>query len=254
MQQITSTQNEYIKRLCRLKTASGRRESGLFLIEGDKLCKEALRSGFPVVKCLFTGQQQNNPVLSEIGAGDQILISDHVAKKLTSLDSCPGIFIVLKQHEPVLGASPAFILALDHLADPSNLGAILRSAEAFGAGLVYLSDECVDLYSPKVLRGAMGSVFRVPVFRGNLTAFLSEKKKAGYRIYGAGLDHRYLQLQELAFGEPSIVVIGNESNGISEPIMALCEQGVWIPMLGKNESLNAAVAASIILWEQSKWR
>lgn len=253
MERITSLQNEYIKQLCRLHSASARKESGLFLAEGRKVCEEAIRSGLTVERCLVTEKESHSPLLA--GLEDKtILVADHVAKKLSTMDTVPGIFMVLRQKEYQPKKDPLFILALDHLADPSNLGAILRSAEAFGADLVFLSDGCVDFYSPKVLRAAMGSVFRVPVKRGSLPDFIAQLKQQNYTILGAGLDRNYRELPDISFDKPTMMIIGNESNGITEEINALCDHGVFIPMLGQNESLNAAVAASILLWEQSKWR
>ncbi len=254
MEQITSLKNEYIKELCRLKTSAGRKDTGLFIVEGRKLCQEALSAGWEIEKCLATESQ----IAFFLDAGLEtktISISEGVSNKLSSMETSPGCFMVLHQ-QTLLPVSeyPAFILALDHLSDPANLGAILRSAEAFGADSIYLSEGSVDLYSIKVLRAAMGSAFRMPIQKGDLVAFLKEKKTEGYQILGAGLNRCYSELPKINFQTPTVVVIGNEANGICEEVMNACTQGLFIPMLGKNESLNAAVAASIILWEQSKWR
>lgn len=253
MERITSLQNEYIKQLCKLHSAAGRRESGLFLVEGQKLCAEAACSGWQIERCLITEKELEDPLVQRFPE-KTIVISDHIAKKLSTMDTVPGIFMVMRQQNNPSVKAPDFILALDHLSDPSNLGAILRSSEAFGTGLLYLSEGSVDLYSPKVLRAAMGSVFRVPVQKGPLPRFLAQQKEGGYHILGAGLNRNYQLLPEISFQEPTVMVIGNESNGITDEVMAVCDSGVFIPMLGRNESLNAAVAASIILWEQSKWR
>lgn len=253
MDQITSLQNEYVKSLVKLNSASGRRDSGLFIIEGKKLCEEAILSGWDVEKCLIVNEQDFANIIAPI-RDRTVLISDHIAKKITSMETPPGIFMVLRQKKLSPIQPTRFILALDHVSDPTNLGAILRSAEAFGTDHVFLSEGCVDLYSPKVLRSAMGSAFRVPVCRGDLSQFITEQKKKGYAILGAGLNKNYALLPDVSFEHSTVIVIGNESKGISDEIMALCDQGLYIPMLGKNESLNAAVAASIILWEQSKWK
>lgn len=253
MERITSTKNEYIKQLCRLHSVSGRKTSGLFLAEGRKVCEEAIKSGLQIERILVTEKESASPLLNDF-KDKTILIADHVAEKLSTMDTVPGMFMVLHQREHTLKEDPPFILALDHLSDPSNLGAILRSAEAFGAGLIFLSDGSVDLYSPKVIRAAMGSAFRVPVLKGSLTNFIQEKKQAGYTVLGTGLDRNYRQLPDVSFDIPTVMVIGNESNGITPEIVSVCDSGVFIPMLGENESLNAAVAASILLWEQSKWR
>lgn len=254
MEKIESVKNEYIKWVCKLKTASGRKETGLFTVEGAKLCIEAINSGWKIDKCLATEAYLSLFQEANLEA-KTILISEAVSKKISAMDTAPGCMIILKQQDNILPMDqPPFILALDHLADPANLGAILRSAEAFGAGMIYLSEGSVDLYSLKVLRAAMGSAFRAPIRKGNLVAFLQEKRQQGYQILGAGLDRSFLKLPQVSFKSPTVVVIGNESNGITEEIMEQCSHGVFIPMIGKNESLNASVAASIILWEQSKWR
>ena len=253
MEQITSLQNEYIKQLNKLKTAAGRKKAGQFIIEGKKLCEEALQSGQKILKCLVTDAEKENPLLRKLEQNKIILINTAIAGKLTDMDTCPGIFMVIEIPAPALEQAPPFILALDHLSDPANLGAVLRSAEAFGVKQVYLSNGSVDLYSLKVLRGAMGSAFRIPVLRGDLAELIEKRKQDGYLIFGAGLNRSFQQLPDIRFDQPTVVVIGNEANGISPEIMALCDHGLFIPMQGENESLNAAVAASIILWEQSKW-
>ena len=252
-EQINSVKNEYIKQLSRLNTASGRRESGLFLVEGQKLCLEVIHSGFEI-ECLLITERIAETFDLSVYDGKVIFISEPVAKKLSSMDTPPGIFAVAKQKEITFKESPRFILALDHISDPSNLGAILRSAEAFGVDAIFLSDGCVDFYSPKVIRAAMGSAFRASVQKGDLPSYLMQQKDRGYRILGAGLDRNFKLLGDISFAEPTIMIIGNEANGLTEEVMRCCDHGVFIPMLGKNESLNAAVAASIILWEQSKWK
>lgn len=254
MDTITSLQNEYIKQLQKLKTASGRRKAGLFMVEGKKLCQEAIRSGQRITKCLVTKGESNHLFLQDLKEDQIIMISDAVAAKLSEMDTCPGIFMVIEIPKEQRVEKTPFILALDHLSDPANLGAILRSAEAFGVKQVYLSEGSVDLYSSKTLRGAMGSAFRVPLCRGNLSEMLIACKDQGYQILGAGLDRNFKELQDVSFEQPTVVVIGNEANGISDEILSLCDRGLFIPMMGENESLNAAVAASIILWEQAKWR
>lgn len=252
-EQINSVKNEYIKQLSRLNTASGRRESGLFLVEGQKLCMEAIHSDFKI-ECLLMTERVAETFDHSTYKGRVLLISEPVAKKLSSMDTPPGIFAVAEQQERCSNEIPRFILALDHISDPSNLGAILRSAEAFGVDTVYLSEGCVDFYSPKVIRAAMGSAFRIAVQKGDLPSYLMQQKQKGYHIFGAGLDRNFKLLGDISFAEPSIMIIGNEANGLTNEVMNCCDHGVFIPMLGKNESLNAAVAASIILWEQSKWK
>ena len=137
--------------------------------------------------------------------------------------------------------------------DPSNLGAVIRSAAAFGIDTIVLSADCADVYSPKTVRAAMGSLFRVKVVTvGDFSSFVRAARAAGRRVLSAELSASALPLDEAGLTGEDIVVIGNEGHGVSEEISALCDAGLYIPITEKAESLNASVAASVILWEQRK--
>lgn len=144
-------------------------------------------------------------------------------------------------------------LALDHLQDPGNLGTIIRTADAFGADGILLSEGCADCYSPKVLRSTMGSVFRLPIWTvPDLAQTLKELHQAGFSTFGAALDETAICLGNFSFPQKSVAVVGNEGNGISRPVLDACQQTLYIPMKGETESLNAGVAASLILWEMCR--
>jgi len=140
------------------------------------------------------------------------------------------------------------IIALDNLQDPGNVGAIIRSCDAFAVDALLLSENCADINSPKVIRSAMGSAFRLPVCRGGLVESLRELKEKGFTVIGADLNDSAEKLGSFAFPEKCVVVIGGEGAGISAEVMNICDRQVYIPI--KNaESLNAAVAAGIIIYE-----
>ena len=247
MDVITSVQNPLVKELAKLKNAAQRRKTGLFLIEGVKLCREALGAGIEIRYCFY----EPGELPADFSAyGRAIQTNAAVIAKLSEAKS--------PQHIVMVGVIPSYqseeidgrlVLALDGVSDPANLGSMIRTAEAFGVQDVLCSDTTVDLYSTKVLRGAMGSSFRVRVHRGDLMKQLSDLKKKGYTLYATGLHRSALKLNEVAFSEKSAVIIGNEGNGIELSVFAISDQTVFIPMIGKNESLNAAAAAAVVLWQ-----
>lgn len=244
---ITSVQNPLVKELAKLKNAAQRRKTGLFLIEGVKLCREALSAGIEIRYCFYEAGKLPRDFSTY---GRPIQTNAAVIAKLSEAKS--------PQHIIMVGVIPSYqseeidgrlVLALDGVSDPANLGSMIRTAEAFGVQDVLCSDTTVDLYSTKVLRGAMGSSFRVRVHRGDLIKQLSHLKEKGYTLYATGLHRSALKLNEVVFSEKSAVIIGNEGNGIEPPVFAISDQTVFIPMIGKNESLNAAAAAAVVLWQ-----
>lgn len=255
MKYIKSTTNPLIKSVARLLTTSGRKKSGKFIIEGRKLCLEALDSNILVEHCFILEGFDRPEILNKLENIQIIQVTLQVMKKMSSLTTAQDILMVAKIPEKTYKEQVCdVIIALDRVADPHNIGAILRTAEAFGINNIVMSPECADLYSTKVLRGAMGSVFRLNTQYTELISFLNLKKEQGYKILGAGINKQFLTVDKLISFEKSVIVIGNESTGISSPVMQVCDSGLFIPMIGKNESLNAAVAASIIMWEWQRQR
>ena len=145
------------------------------------------------------------------------------------------------------------IIALNSVRDPSNLGAIIRSAVAFGVSHIVLSSDCVDPYNPKTVRAAMGALFKIKItIVSDFASFIRDSILAGRNVYAAELREGAFPLDEIAFSSQDIVIIGNEGHGIDESISSLCTASVYIPISGMIESLNASVAASILMWELSK--
>lgn len=252
MERITSTNNIKVKEAVKLKSARARHETASFLAEGIKLIQELNRSGYKILHCFVKDGADMSMLPSSLDKEKIYICGENIMKKISSLTTPQDFIAVCKIQKAPENICGDFILALDRLQDPTNLGAILRSAEAFGIKDIVLGDGCCDVYSPKALRSAMGSIFRLNIINASLTDFLTEKKKQGYDIIGTGLDKDYKTVDKLYQSPKKVLIIGNEGNGISKEIQDKCSFGMYIPMYGDNESLNAAVAASIIMWENKR--
>jgi len=234
----------------RLRESSrARREQGLFFLEGWRLCTDALESRY-VPEALFVTEaaEQKYPVAHE----NMTLISEPVAQKLADTQSPQGVFGVFRQAQPVgfnREATAPPQVALENLQDPANLGAIARTAEALGISGLVVSGGC-DVYHPKALRASMGALLRLNVTQTeDLPAWLRESKLP---CYAAVPNDQATPLPLCDFSGGAVVAIGNEGNGLSEEALAACTQRLTIPMRGKSESLNAAAAAAIMMWEMCK--
>lgn len=253
MNPITSVQNPLIKEIKRLQSPAVRRETGVFLLEGMKLCEEALRCNIEIIYVFYGDDPRAAALAEQCPADRRYLVSDAVIAKLSEAKTPQHIVMVGKI--PTVEAaqiSGSMVLALDGISDPANLGSMLRTAEAFGVKDILCSDATVDLYNTKVLRGAMGSSFRVRVHRGKLKETMLALKEDGYHLYATGLLTTHKMLQNIDFSEKCVVVIGNEGNGVTDEIFDICECGILIPMCGQNESLNAAAATAVVLWQGYK--
>lgn len=260
---IQSKDNPLVKRIVKLKnSAKARREEGLFLIEGQRLCSDALQSGVAFDTVLCTGRFFSQmPELTEAlskKAKHYYEISEDVAGRLTDTKTPQGIFCIC----PILDKSGLAVtiensgnyIALEDIADPSNLGMILRTAEALGLCGVILSKGCCDIYSPKVLRGSMGAVFRLNfMVVSSIIEFVQARIAAGQRVFAAVPDSDAVSVSEVDFSEGGIVLVGNEANGLRPETIQAATLPITIPMNGKAESLGAAAAATILMWKQTEF-
>ena len=244
---ITSTKNETVKDARRLKQKKGRMQSGMFLVEGAKSVKELLAYRPQDVRTMFVCGDKFEDTANEaqkVGAY-VVRVSDNVMDAICDCKTPQGIAAAaaIPKHRR---AEDGFIVALDDVQDPSNLGTIIRTADAAGASCVVLSAGCTDTYAPKAVRASMGSLFHLPVVKADLPAFLGNIKEDGYVVACAHLDG---DTDFRLDWRRTCLVIGNESRGISDDVMALATHRVKIPMYGKAESLNAAVAAGILIYK-----
>lgn len=246
MEKLTSRRNPLISHLRALGTDRAyRREHGEYLCDGEKLLKEALQWHAEITAVLWNGTANIDFPCPKQYSADQALL-DYVSP----LKSAASVLFSVKMRQWD-AAAPGKTLVLETIQDPGNLGTILRTANALGIGTVILTGDCADLYNPKCIRAGMGAVFRQRVLemqRAEMKAYLNA---GGLRLYGAALSDRAVDIRTVALRDVA-VAIGSEGQGLSEELLAMCEGELIIPMEASCESLNAAIAAAIILWEMRK--
>lgn len=255
MEKITSRNNNLIKLIRKLSTSHKERaKNEKFVLEGARLCFDALNSDYSVEWFLVTKEvRAKYPDECEkmvLKAKKSYEISADVAKKLALTETTQGVFAVcnMQGEKPSLGAGKKY-LALDSIQDPSNLGALSRTAEAIGADGMIVYNSC-DIFNPKTLRASMGSLLRLPVIQSeNLVSDIENAKALGFSVYASVPDSTATDITTVSFNTSSIVVIGNEGNGISDEVKNASTDLVTIKMLGKAESLNASVAGALVMWE-----
>ena len=252
MEKITSRQNPKISEACALQKKKCRDESGEFFFEGIKLLREAQRENVNIVRVFVTAAAIDAYGDELSGEFETVEVSDSVFEKLTTENAPQGVFTVARMFAPKRKQTGLSII-LDALSDPGNLGTVIRCADAFGVEKIYLSDTCADVYNPKTVRAAMGSVFRVPTERGDIEKKIKELQNNGYSVYAAMLDENALRAEETEKDGKTAFVIGNEGHGVSKSVRDACDGSVFIPMREDSaESLNASVAAAILMWEHKK--
>jgi len=254
---ITSTANAKVKQLVQLqKKSRSRREQGVFIIEGSRMFSEAPRERIAEVY-VSEGYYHEHGGAALNGLKTEVL-ADHVFSHVSDTKAPQGILCVVKMAE---SPSPAlvsilnpFLLILDHLQDPGNLGTIFRTAEAAGVTGIIMSRDCVDIYNPKVIRSTMGSIYRMPfVYTDDLEAESKRLKAAGIGIYAAQLEGKSSYDQE-DYGKKTAFMLGNEGNGLRREIAELADTYIRIPMQGEVESLNVAVAGAVLMFEAARQR
>lgn len=243
MTKITSTKSETIKRLKRLTTKKGRQESGTFLVEGEHLVDEAIRAGR--IRQLILSDAYTPKADWDLNKFPVLELSAHVAEVLAETETTQGVFAVVDMTS--LDREMKRVLVLDRIQDPGNLGTMIRTADAAGFDTILLGKGTVDVYNAKVIRATQGSLFRMSVRTADLTEELPEMKNAGLRLYGTALQGA-TSFEQITFPDRVAIVIGNEAQGVAEDVLALCDERVKIPILGGAESLNAAVAAGVLMY------
>ena len=246
MEVLTSLKNPRVQLWRSLKDTKARRETGLFLVEGRKLLEEALAGSFPVEQVLVDEAKADSfPVPEGVPC---CALPEHVLAAVCDTRTPQGCAAVVRMPEPrpVSGR----VVALDGVQDPGNVGTILRTADAAGLDGVLLSQQCADPFSPKVIRAAMGSTFHLPVsVVADLPEALRLLKRDGTPVLCSQLDGEpFREVCRRVAGGSFCLVIGNEGNGISDPVKALADLRPRLPMRGRAESLNAAVAAGIMMY------
>lgn len=252
---ITSTKNPKIQAVRSLLTRrSEREEQKAFVAEGVRLVEEALLAGWPAREVYFSAQvsERGRKVAEGYAARGTVIeeVSPAVMEALAGTEAPQGLLAVLQDHLLPLPERPDFLLLADGLRDPGNLGTLLRSAAAAGVQAVLLPPETVDAFSPKVLRSAMGAHFRLPIRRVDWTWLDDWRKRTPHpwRIFLAEAENG-TPCWQADLRQPLLLVVGAEAEGARPETIQRVDENLTIPMPGKSESLNAAVAASILLFE-----
>ena len=270
---ISSRQNRSVVELMKLNDRKARRESGLFRFDGLKLFGEAIKNDLEI-ETVFLRASNADALREEArsrygkdafeGKGRIILLEDTLFDRISEEKSPEGVICVAKYIDKfkkivTIYNSTDFaqlgnekIVLLESVRDPSNLGAIIRSAAAMGIDRLILSSDCADVYNAKTLRASMGAVFNRRIdMTDDLPSVIAQLRESGRRVFAATIDGESQTLGRFTVKQGDCVVIGNEGHGLSSKTIAACDMRVFIPMSGYVESFNAAVAASILMWEFS---
>ncbi len=244
---ITSTSNERIKRLKSLKTKKGRNENGTYLIEGKRAVLDAISHN---VKFNCVVLEENSDFSVNVDC-DIITVPRHIIEAIADTLSPEGIIAeaVIPDLSFDINKAKGLLVYLDRLQDAGNVGTIIRTADALGAGAVVISKGCCELFNPKTVRATMSSIFNIPIMivdEGTLT--LQQIKDAGYTVYSAALNGEDFNKINDIDKNKSCIVIGNEGNGICQEILSASDKIVTLKMRGGAESLNAGIAAGILIY------
>ncbi len=261
---VSSRQNPLVKSVCGLADKKKRAEAGLFRFDGVKLLGEILGTDARIryvicrescdarVRVAVDGALQSG----RLGEGQIVEVTDSVFQKLSEEKSPEGVITVAELLDGLHIRSEELpegrILIAESMRDPGNLGTVIRSCYALGIDTLVITDDCADIYNPKTLRAAMGAMFRLStqtVRRERLPEFIEKLKDNGRRVYAAALGNDSLKIGEVTLRKGDCFVIGNEGHGLSEDTVRACSASVVIPMRADAESLNAAAAAAICIWE-----
>ncbi|MCL2856899.1 MAG: RNA methyltransferase [Oscillospiraceae bacterium] len=259
MQVVRSRENPHVRQLdSLLRRKKAREESGLFVLEGSRLCLDAVDAGLCPQSVMITpGALQKTPELKALieAALQTIWIDETLAERVSEQGTTQGVFAILEQTQPAtleMNSRGRYLL-LHEVRDPGNLGGILRTAAALGVSAAFLCG-CVELYSPKTLRASMGGVFRLPVVQtDDIHGQIRALREVGIEVFATALREGARLPACLSESGGKAIVIGNEGAGLPEEVVRECTGSVAIPMQGGTQSLNAAMAAGILLWEMMKY-
>lgn len=246
---ITSTTNSRVKYVRRLQADRRFRErEGAFVVEGDRWVADVLDAGMEPTE-LFVAESWNYKAL--VGRISPLFVSDAVMTHMSDVETPPGILAVVPMPRLALPPQPTLLLILDRITTPGNLGTLLRTAAAAGVDGVILTPGCVDAFNPKVVRGGMGAQLRLPVASLNWRHIAEVTENLA--VWSAAADgvQAYTAVD---WRQPSALIVGNEAHGVGKSAEALMTDSVSIPMAGATESLNAAMAGAIILFEAARQR
>lgn len=255
MQTITSKDNELIKHIRKLKDKKYRDESNEYVVEGVKLVEEAVKENAKIkqiIVCEDTTRTYEIPthIMLEIAKYECISVSDKIFNIITQVTSPQGIMAIIEKNaqNAKIDYTQDIIVVLDDVQDPGNLGTILRTVDSIGLNQIIVSKGTADAFNSKVVRSTMGAIFRIKIIEvENLAQAIKEMRKHHFKLMVTSLQTKN-SIYDIDFYK-KIIVIGNEANGVSKEIQDMADEKAKIPMLGRTESLNASVAAGVVMYE-----
>jgi TrmH family RNA methyltransferase len=256
--QITGFSNPTVKALRALRDKKHRKASGKFLAEGLRLLTDARESGYLPETLVMADSREAHPLLADLEAavlangGEVIETSAEILSKITGKENTQTVAGVFPEHPTVLSRIKRFTapiwLVAQAVRDPGNLGTMLRTADAVGAGGLILIDDCADPFSAEAVRASMGAVFTVPIAKARWEEFLPWLREGPGQLVAASLRDA-VPYRGAPYQAPCFILVGNESRGLPEDYEAACDLRVTMPMRGRADSLNAAVAAAVLAYE-----
>ena len=256
MKFIQSSSNKEYKFIKSLMMKKGRSESGYFVAEGIKSVSEALNSEaeIGIVAVSENALQKCGDILdlAKKRQAEIINVSERLFSSMSDTQNPEGVLCTVKMFsEEMQKRKAGLYIYCDRVCDPGNAGTLIRCADAVGAEGIIFSRGSVDIYNPKTVRAAMGSIFHVKVYVGADISLLKQMKESGYVLYAGALDERAELYDEIKYPNKTAIVIGNEANGVSEQALTLADKLIIIPIYGRAESINASVAGAVLMYE---WR
>lgn len=261
MEIISSSKNERIKNIVTLqKSKKARTEQGVFVAEGLRLSEDVFRSAAKLIREVYVSEsfagsdevKRLYELARDIRVADPVTVKDGVFESMSETVTPQGILCVAGQPsytvDEIIDRNDIKLLVLEDIQDPGNLGTMVRTAEAAGMNGIIMSRGTVDIFSPKVIRSTMGAVLRVPfVYAENLNDALDGLRAKDVSVYAAYLRNG-TDFKKVKYSNRAAILIGNEGNGLSDAVLEHCDMNVFIPMAGEVESLNAAVAAALLMY------
>lgn len=247
MEKLTSRKNQYIQHLRKLASDTAyRTQCGEYVLDGVKLLEEAVTFGGEVTSVLWNGEETVPVPCAAVYTAPKDLV-----EYASPLKNSPGPVFTVKIPERKVPDKLETVIVLENVQDPGNVGTVIRTANALGMDAVVLTGGCASLYGAKTARAAMGALFRQCVLELGLEELTDLLKANGLKLYGAALSDRAEDIRKVDL-KAGAVAVGSEGHGLSREILALCDGEVIIPMEPGSESLNAGVAAAILMWELAK--
>lgn len=257
---ITSRANPLIVKTAALKEKKYRDSSSLFIFEGEKLFSEAVGAGIEIENVFFTESEESFVSSVFFDETKKNVVSEEVLRKISTEKAPQGVICVAKYIDKLHRINTIYNvekckekqrkIILDSIRDPGNLGTIIRASLAFGIGEVILSGDCADIYNAKTVRASMGTVFRQKItVCTDLCASIAVLRASGFEVLAAMLDDSAARLNEIRITDKTVFIVGNEGHGISSEVAEAASGRVYIPMEEGAESLNAAMAATVFMWQ-----